>query len=202
MFLILFLVGTIFFFTGNSQAQNWFGLVNYQVSFPFGDTQDYIGKTSFRGFGLDFRKALDPSTTVGFTFGWNVFYERITGTIEIQTDNPGAVTGIQDRYINAFPVMLNAHRYFGPPEGRKFFIGLAAGGFIMSQRLGIGIFEFQKDEWQWGMAPEIGIAVPVGHKTLMVINGKYNYAFTGKDVTGASVHHQFWTLGIGFAWGD
>jgi hypothetical protein len=55
--------------------------------------------------------------------------------------------------------MLNAHQYFVKRKGIRPYIGLNAGGFYMLQRFDIGIHSFQEDEWQWGIAPEIGVVV-------------------------------------------
>jgi len=182
------------------RAQDWYGAATYQISFPLGDTKTFANKTSFRGIGFDFRKTVSPSTTLGVTFGWNVFHRRVRETLEIDTENPGAVTGVQDRTINAFPIMLNVHRYFGHEGGVQPFVGLNAGGYIMAQRFDIGLFTFQKDQWQWGVAPEIGFAIPLQSGSTLFINGKYNYAFTGKSAVGTDVNNSYISVGIGFAW--
>ena len=182
------------------QAQAWYAGAAYQISFPMGDTKDFTDATSFRGGGLDFRKSINPSTTVGFTFGWNVFYERTTETIEIKTEDPGAITGLQDRTINAFPIMVGVHKYFGREAGPRPFIGLNAGGYVMLQRFEIGLLTFQNDQWQWGVAPEIGIAIPTKSHTTLLITGKYNYAFTGESAVGSDVNNSYLSLGFGVAW--
>jgi hypothetical protein len=91
--------------TNEVSAQQWFGSMTYQASVPMGDTKDFTDNTSWRGIGLDFRYRVEKSTTVGMAFGWNVFHERTYGTTEIQTDNPGAITGTQNNYLNAFPIL-------------------------------------------------------------------------------------------------
>ncbi len=188
----------VFFTTGFSQ--NWYGVLNYEIGIPAGDTRDFIGATSFRGFGMSFRKTLDSYTTIGFTLDWNVFYKRTSETIQVNTENPGAITGIQDRYLNAFPIMLNVHRYFTVGKDKRIFVGLNGGGYLMSQRLGIGIFEFHDDDWEWGLAPEAGFIFPVSLNTSLVLTGRYNYTFGGELPTGTEVNHQYWSIGIGIAW--
>lgn len=188
------------FFATAGNAQNWYGIISYQIGFPSGDTKDFVDATSFRGFGMGFRKTLDSYTTVGFTLDWNVFYERTRETVQLETENPGAITGVQDRYLNSFPIMLNIHRYFAVGKNNKMFVGLNGGGYLMTQRMGIGIFEFQNDEWEWGIAPEAGVIVPISLNASLVLTGRYNYAFTGELPTGAEVNHQYWNIGIGIAW--
>lgn len=197
---ILLISSLFLIFSNQAFAQDWFGSVTYQISMPAGDTKDFIDETSYRGFGLDYRKIIYPNTSVGFSTGWNVFHERINETVQLKTENPGAITGLQDRTINAFPIMLSAHQYFGRKKSIRPYIGLNAGGFIMMQRFDIGIFSFEEDQWQWGIAPEIGVVVPLKGASNLIVNVKYNYAFTGDSPIGGDINHEYWTIGIGFAW--
>jgi hypothetical protein len=184
----------------NGLAQDWSTALSYQISLPGGDTKNFTGETSFRGIGLDLRKEIAPATTAGLFFGWHVFYERIDETIQIQTENPGAITGMQDRFLNSFPIMLSLQRFFGKAGGIQPFLGLNAGGFIILQEIGFGVSVFENDEWQWGGAPELGVVVPIDRDVSIIISGKYNYAFTGESVLGTDINNSYWTLGIGFAW--
>ena len=185
---------------GTGLAQQWSTALSYQISMPSGDTKEFTDKTSFRGVGLDFRKKIASTTTVGLFFGWNVFYERTTETIELETNFPGALTGTQDRYLNSFPIMLTLQHAFGKSRSLRPYVGLNLGGFYMVQKLGIGLSQFQNDQWQWGGAPELGVIIPVEIDTDIIINVKYNYAFTGESAVGADVNYSYWMIGIGCAW--
>jgi hypothetical protein len=200
----LLIIAVLFFaVSGTGFSQEWFTGLTYQVSFPSGDTKDFTNKTSWRGVGLDFRKALNWNTTAGIFFGWNVFHERTDKTLDFTTENgnPGAVTGLQDRYLNSFPIMLNVHRYFGQRGGARPYLGLNAGGFIMLQRFEIGIIALQKDQWQWGIAPEIGVAIPLQSGATLFFNGKYNYSFTKSSLVNDS-RFSYFSLNLGFAWSN
>ena len=186
--------------TGTGLSQEWATALSYQISIPSGDTKDFTGATSFRGMGLDLRYKVDTDTRVGLFFGWNVFYERVEETAELKTDHPGAVTGTQDRYINAFPIMLSVQRFFGQTGGTQPYAGLNLGGFIMSQTFDIGLSRVTDDQWQWGGAPELGIKIPLQYDTSLMINGKYNYAFSGESVLGNDINNSYWVIGIGVAW--
>jgi hypothetical protein len=197
IFLVSLLILTL---SSHGFAQEWISGLTYQISFPSGDTKQFTDETSFYGFGLDFRKPVDRYTTVGFMFGWNVFNQRVTKTTELETENPITITGLQDRTLNSFPIMLNAHRYLGQGKDTRLYIGLNAGGYYMLQRFSIGINTFQKDQWQWGIIPEIGFVMPLQGGSTLILNGKYNYAFTGESPLGGEINHEYWTIGIGFAW--
>jgi len=181
-------------------AQQWYGAATYQVSFPMGDTKEYTNNTSFRGVGLDFRYKIKKAMTVGITLGWNVFYERTDETMIVETDNPGAITGTQDRYLNSFPIMASFHYYFGQKRGIRPYLGLNAGVYRMIQRLGIGIRAIQNNRWEWGVAPEVGIIFPVDRELAILVNGKYNYTFTGESVVGTDINHSYVTIGLGLVW--
>jgi hypothetical protein len=198
----IFLAGIFcFVFSDRANAQWWQGAVTYQVSFPTGDTKDFTDGTSFRGVGLDFRTPLDENTTWGLFAGWNVFHKRITTSIDVQfQDVPGVVTGLQDRTLNAFPIMLNIHRYFGQTNGIRPYVGLNAGGFINLQRFEIGILSLDENRWDWGGAPEVGVLIPLQNELTLLISGKFNYAFTGKSVIGTDINNSYFNINIGFAW--
>lgn len=202
LFLGIFTIGVLFVALSNrAYSQEWYSAVTYQVSFPTGDSKDFANENpSWRGVGLDFRKSINWNTTFGLSFGWNVFHERTNETVQLQTDNPGAVTGLQDRYLNFFPIMANAHRYFGQRGSIRPYLGVNAGGMITLQRFEIGIIALQKDPWVWAAAPEIGFVIPFQSGATMLINGKYNYAFTGTSVVGGDINHSYFSIGIGFAW--
>ena len=193
----------ILFINTQAKAQNWYGAFSYQISFPTGDTKDFADKTSFIGFSLDFRRAVAPKTTVGLLLGWNVFHERTSDVIDLVRDgNPGAVSGLQDRTLNSFPFMINAHKYFGKDNGTSFFAGLNAGGYYMLQQFDIGIYTFGNDQWQWGIIPEVGIVIPLQDESSLVITGKYHFAFTGESAVGTDISNQYISLGIGFSWNN
>jgi hypothetical protein len=185
---------------GSGNAQQWYGAATYQISFPLGDTKEAIDEISYRGFGLDFRKTISPGTTAGLLFGWNVFYERTHETTQLETNPPGAVTGTQDRTLNVFPIMVGVHRYLGQRGRALPYAGVSAGGYIFLQRLGIGISVIDNDRWDWGIAPEAGVVVPLERGSVLVVNGRYNYAFTGESVGGEDINHQWWGINVGFAW--
>ena len=185
---------------GLAQKHNWFGAATYQISLPVGDTKDFTNSTSFRGVGLDFRYTIEKSTTVGLAFGWNVFNERKTETAQLEGENPGAVTGTQDRFLNAFPIMANVHYYFGERRGIRPYVGLNAGGYYMLQRFEIGIVGLNEDRWEWGIAPEAGVIFPVERGFAIMVNAKYNYAFTGKSPLGTDIKHSYVGLNVGFVW--
>ena len=191
--------------SGFAQAGHWYGAATYQVSFPTGDTKDFISDPSWRGFGLDFRYTVKKNVTVGFVTGWNIFYEQVTGTTQLETDPPGAITAQTNRYINFVPIMLNTHYYFGKRGDIRPYAGLSAGGYYVNQELQMGIATFNNDGWEWGVAPELGVVIPVQRGLGIIIAGKYNYLFTKNTVFQGTqlekdLRNSYWGIQVGVAW--
>jgi hypothetical protein len=194
----LVLAGAVLFGSvGSARAQDWYGAATWQISFPTGDTKEFVDETSFAGFGLDFRKVVKPSTTAGFAFGWNVFHERRDGT---ETINNVSFTGTQDRTINSFPIMVGVHRYFGEERGTRPYVGLNAGGIVIIRTFAVGVYSTEEDSWDWGIAPEVGIVIPSRGGAGFLINARYNWSFTSQDLSGADEDLTYWGLNVGFVW--
>jgi hypothetical protein len=179
------------------QAQEWFTGATYDVSFPAGDLQEFIEDPSWLGVSLTFRKQVDRNMTAGLLFGWQVFSERTDETVQLEN---GAATGTQDRYVNSFPIMLNAHYYLGERGNIRPYVGLNAGGLIVLRRYAIGIVVLDNDSWEWGVTPEIGAVVPLNRDTALLLQGKFTYSFTGEDLAGSDMKIAYYGISIGFAW--
>lgn len=183
-------------FAGAVNADDAMGVVTYDVSVPLGDLTDYIDKTSWRGFGLEGRWLVKPNIALGLAWHWNTFYKTTDETIEITN---GHVTGNQFRVFYGSPIMATAFWYPRSPLDNPSFmpyIGIGAGTIWTKQRLEIGIVAFEESAWHFGVTPEIGVMVPVGYYTNLIMGARYNYAFESGD----SPEYQWFTFSVGFAW--
>lgn len=180
-----------------ASAQDWFGMATWQVSFPTGDTKTFTDEVSFRGAGLDFRRTLSGGTSAAVMMAWNVFHERTEGTIDL---GYGAVSGSQDRYINSFPVMIGVLHYFGGKRSTRPYIAVNGGGFVLIQTFRIGVTEIEVDDWEWGVAPEVGVIIPIRTGAWFVVNGRYQYSPTSESLTEHEVDLTYYQINIGFMW--
>jgi len=202
----LLLLGVLCILPNQGFAQHhWYGAATYQVSFPLGDTKDFISDVSWRGFGLDFRYSVQKAVTVGFVTGWNIFYEQVNETTQLETNPPGAITALTNRYTNFVPVMINTHYYLGKKGEIRPYAGLSAGGYWVTQELQIGILNIKNDSWEWGVAPEVGIIVPVQRDLAILVAAKYNYLFTDETVFSGTqlqkdIKNSYWGIAVGIAW--
>ena len=181
----------------SAHAQDWFAMATYQISKGVGDTGEFIDDVSFIGAGLDMRKTLFGGTTAGVGMAWNVFHDRTEGVIDLEH---GAVSGSQDRYINAFPIMVGLHQYIGNWRKSRIHFGINGGGFLLVQTFRIGITEFEEDSWEWGVAPEAGVVVPIRTGAWFAINARYQWSPTPQTLLGHEYELTYYQINIGFMW--
>ena len=170
--------------------------VTYNMAAPMGDTKDFTDGYSWRGFNIGGRWFVNKNLSWGLNFGWNIFDQKITGTTEIEN---GAATGTQIRYLNSWPMMLNTHYYFGSKYSFRPYVGLNAGTYYIYERLDFGIYTIDRDNWHFGLAPELGFTYPVS-ESLLLVNLQYNYAFaSGTSIGGSAKAFSYIGINVGFA---
>jgi len=188
----------IFVFSFAAFAQDYMTTLTYNISAPAGETKQFIEAPSYLGLSFDGRKFVLPFLSVGFYTGWQVFYEQTTEPIQL--DN-GTLSGKQFRYINTFPIMLNAHLFIGSEQCFRPYVGINAGAYFTWQRLSVGVIMAEEKNWVWGIAPEAGFTIPVGdvHVNLGM---KYNYALppSESDYYEEPDPLQYVSFHIGFAY--
>jgi hypothetical protein len=110
--------------------------VSYQFSIPIGETANYTPPVSWRGIGLDFASFVKPDLAVGLAFGWNVFFDNTTKTINFKGVD---ITGNQDRSLNVWPVLANVRWFPKITSNRDIqpYIGAHIGGYIIERYIGI-----------------------------------------------------------------
>ena len=125
-------------------GQEYMTTLTYTISAPAGETTSFIESSSYLGLSFDGRKFILPFISVGFYTGWQVFYEN--GDVPINVDQ-GTISGNQYRYLNTFPIMLNAHLYIGPDQCIRPYIGINAGAYFTWKRLNIGVLTAEEKKW-------------------------------------------------------
>jgi hypothetical protein len=186
---ILAVVCLVLLFAVPAAAQDWFWGATWGVALGDGATGEYIGNESLRNFGIEGRKFVSPKTSVGLSFNWTVFNEKTTEATEIPG---GAVWGTQFRYINAFPLLLTAHKYIGDDESTMLYFGAGAGAYAVERRTEVGLFAVTTDSWHIGIAPEVGLIVPFGWRAKGFLNVRYHYTAEAKGF-----EYQWWDIRIG-----
>ena len=192
---ILFVFALLFALAMPLSANDSYVIVTYNMAQPLGDLKEVTPDFSWRGWGFSYRNLIRDNLSLGFSFAWQGFSEKYSGTYE---SGPVSVTGTFIRYTNYLPLMATAHMYTGELGGMRLYGGLGIGAFRITDRFDFGLYSFYDDHWHFGLVPEAGVMIPVG-KTLWYILGSvtYNYAFGTKNY-GAS---SYLGIDVGFAIG-
>lgn len=172
-------------------AQSTF-TVEYSMSFGTGDTKDYISSPSFRGFAMEYKRYVSPKLSVGGEVSWNVFYER--RAFDTYTAGTISLSGVQYRYINAVPIMLNVNYHLKPGEKINPFVGLGIGAMSMNRYTTQGVYALTQDTWNFGLKPELGVLINTSGAMDILLTGKYYYGFEAGDLPAQS----YFAFNIGF----
>jgi hypothetical protein len=165
-----------------AQASIW--NLTYNIGITTGEFNDHIGKASFRGFGIEGRGFLNDNISLGGMFSWAVFAEQVDA---LESTELFDASGLQNRYVNAYPINFNGHYYFGEPYETRFFIGAGLGAYRMDRRTEFGLYGFENNNWQFGFYPEVGVVIPVGFNNSGIYTGlKWHNALSNSEVPGYS----------------
>jgi hypothetical protein len=171
--------------------------ISWDIGIPVRDTHEFVHKVSWRGIGLEARKWYYPDVSLGLSWHWSTFFETTDRVFEIEN---GHVSGTQNRRIYSSPILAHAYYHFQTMDDPDItaYAGLGMGAYWISRRFEIGIWALDEANWHFGLAPEVGVTVPVTFDAHLLVGVRYNYAFKG----GASSSHAYWTFMLGLSYVD
>jgi hypothetical protein len=201
---IKYITALLVFISFTSFAQELLTNVTWNIGIPVSKMNQYTTDVTYRGFTISGRRFLDKYNSVGFMTGWNIFDEKSYDPIDLAggENGSGTVSGTQVRSINSFPLLVGIHHHYGKKEDMRVFIGLNTGMYYILQRLDMGVYRIDNDNWHFGMAPEAGIIIPFdGENSGFYLGARYNYAFDSGTALGGSENnfYSFYELNIGFS---
>jgi hypothetical protein len=163
-----------------SKAQQNTFAISYTISFPMGSTHDFLSKTSFRGSTLDWRCGIKQNIQLGASVGWYNFYEDRAFNSYTSNDGSTVASGKQYRYINTVPILILADYSFASGEDQKIkpFAGLGIGTTYTRQDTEMGQFTFRDDDWQFTLAPEVGVKIGFQPGFNGILSARYNNSFS------------------------
>ncbi|AZQ61944.1 hypothetical protein EI427_06735 [Flammeovirga pectinis] len=180
---------------GTSFAQtNIIGL-SYSMAAPMGSTSDFIGENSFRGGTFDYRHFVNPNMSIGFSVGYQRFYQSKGYTTAPTPGSDGHISGENYSYIDEFPLMATFHYYFGQEGGIRPYVGGGIGAAHFEYTDQIGSIGYVSKQWHFNIAPEVGVLVPLGINTYLMSSIKYNYAAPAGGIDA----QQYCSFNIGIA---
>jgi hypothetical protein len=182
----------VLFLPSAARAQSNLRL-SYEMAVPRGETRDFVDRFSSRGAHLDGSVELAPAFHLELSVGWNTFNAVKQGVLT--TVEGLDVSGKQFRYLNAVPVMGGFAFHVPLGGGSRVWAGVNGGGAVIEQVVDIGLGEYSHSGWQWGVMPQVGIAIGLDKKsgTALFIDGRYEYYWK----TSGSPAQQWFAFGVG-----
>jgi hypothetical protein len=168
--------------------------MTYDVGFPFGTTKEFADQVSWRGLSLDADRFLNDNLAVGLGFAWSTFVQKYPDSFW-ERDRV-LLHGTQVRYINNIPV-TGRISWYQPMDNVEPFFSLGIGTVWQEMRREIGLWSFTDSYWQFLLAPEIGVVIPVGFSSYATLKVKYTQGFQTSDNDNAL---SYLSVGVGVAW--
>ncbi len=190
-YIILLLAATCIAQNTQAQEWDWATSMHYSFGIPTADLKDFTDNTSARGIIFEARNFRNDQFSIGFSLGWQVFKDRLEDTF---SEEGRDVTGTQVRYVNTLPIMVTGHYYLGDPGGVRPYLGAGVGTVHSLQRVDVGLFSIQNNNWHFGFYPEVGVYIPVSFDMGINLAAKYNYALG----TSESIDYSYLALSVGF----
>ncbi len=183
--------------TTNGFAQSSLWTINWPIAFPQGDTKDFIDKTSFRGISVDGRSLITDNLSIGGSAGWHILYQKKQNEPPLSIDNDevsGDVSGTQFRYLNAVPLLANAHYYLDVNKAKAYF-GAGLGTIYAEEKINVGLSSFHDKSWRFGFQPEIGFFMPFKYSDVGInLSLRYLYGTSAGEADPISM----FAVGVGF----
>jgi outer membrane protein W len=149
-------------------------MVAYNTAVGLSDTHDFAPDFSFLGFSFDWRARVTENFWPGVSLAWQALYGKEQKTLQYRDTT---FTGTIATSLNVFPMLATGNYYFlTDPRSARPYGGLGVGAYAVERRLDVGYWTITDTSWHFGLAPELGVALPLGRKQL-VVSTKFNYGF-------------------------
>ncbi len=171
---------------------------SYDWAMPMGDMKDYIENDSWLGFGLDLRTFTSENVSFGLSVSYSEFYDEHDGP------HPAAERG-DFRATVSSPVRRAAHaqRLLCTAATRDTAPGHTSGSTrartTSTKSSTSARSSPTTDNWIFGVAPEVGLLLPVRGTVGTVLHVRYNYPISaGSFLSREARSFQYLSVGIGF----
>ncbi|MFW6257247.1 MAG: hypothetical protein ACOC11_00550 [Prolixibacteraceae bacterium] len=170
--------------TSNSTAQSHIRL-DYDLSYTFGNTNDFISAVSTRGGTFGFGHHLSDMFSIGLKVGLHSFSE--TFEKDVYLDDNVSIYGMQRRYINSFPILLTGKYNLTYDTKAIPYIEIGAGPYYFQMRRETGLFNYTNEyNWNFGFQPEIGLMIEVNESLRLNVNTSYHYILENQSIESQS----------------
>ena len=182
-----------------SAQHRYLSALEYSVAVPLGDTQNFMGGTSWSGAMWEGRWMDHPHTSIGAVLGFNEFYHRQSGTFDFPH---GAATGDQYRHLLTIPILFTGHWYFDSNyDDPRWYIGGGAGFQYTEQLFQYGIDQRRRTNWNVALVPEVGLAFSAWYATGGIISLRYHLPSESSGFLGNTQRRfQYVSLSVGLGY--
>jgi hypothetical protein len=154
---------------------------NYNLSFPFGDLNDYVPSTGVKGFDVELKTFVTDNIAIGGMIGYQGFYKKYPR--DTYSFENGALTSTLFAYYWTIPIRVVADYFISPGSLIQPFIGLSTGVNYNERRLEVGFYYIDDKSWNYVIAPEAGLIIPLGKYAEwgFSVKARYNYHVYSRD---------------------
>jgi hypothetical protein len=195
---VLLIAAIMFSLAGTTKGQGNEFIFNWQIAIPGEGITGLVDKTSFQGWGFEYRYALSHQFTVGAGINWNIFHEEIEKSTWQFKDV--AITSRNWRYTHTVPLSVNAH--FNPlrNEGHplQIFLGGGIGASYVNQEIWAGFYTFRHEAWSFHAYPEVGLRWVMSDQTAILFSSQFMYMPSASWTDGELT---YWNFKLGFSFG-
>jgi opacity protein-like surface antigen len=182
-----------------ASGDHMFG-ITYNMSIPDGKFRDFIEKTSFRGFSLDYESFIMDNLSLGLNAGYAVYDEvKDKQTVDVNLSSTAGATIHAKvwKYTHVVPIELKSRYYYSPDPNSwvHLFGGVGVGTSYVNQELWVGLQEIKQDYWRFSVSPEAGFDISTNGLYNIQISTMYQYILNGQN---SDEDFGAYTIRIGF----
>ncbi len=197
-FLISIIALCAVFFTNPASAQmdtHW--EVQWNISVPTGEFEDFINESSVRGIEFGGTYHFETGVTVGGGIGYAAFFKK-TGRMTIDYQN-NTVTAVHFRDMYSYFLMAQGGYAYQTDFPVSPYARIGIGAYYTEMLTQVGLLYWRDENWNFGLRPEVGALIEIPNSGVgFVVNAKYNTLFNYSDNYD---NLSYWAFGVGFIFG-
>lgn len=161
---------------GFSQERKLSLQIQYNVQTPLGAFKnDLVSKTSFNGISAGLMYNISNRFSLGGQTGYNNFREQFPR--QVYDTKQGTISAVLTNYVQMVPLQLKGRYQFLPGAIVQPYVGLAAGGNIVTFNQYLGEFGSTKTGFHFAATPEAGVMFPFSRNSgsAFTLGANFNY---------------------------
>jgi len=170
---------------------------DYSINVP--QNSDYLDKTSWVGFKIEYRHFFKKNFSAGISVDWATYEQHIPRQTFVSADGNKAVTSDFVAQAYQLPLTATAHYYFKETKILKPYAGIALGAQYLEQSLYYNVYVSEDNNWGFVARPEIGVLIkPNGFENWGIhLGANYSFATNKNEALNTDSFKSFgFTIGV------